>query len=341
MKKLLQWLASGCLSVSLSTVATADVIDGFYDVSVDVESSDAAALSGASELALQKMLIRMSGTEAVLQNPSLQEAMAQAKKYISQYGFHEQQGRTYAKFNFAPLTVERLLNGAGEPVWSADRPTVLVWLAVDQNRDIQVLKSDNELFQILQTAASERGLKLTSPLYDLQEQFALSPKQVWDMERAAVSEVSTRYGANAILIVRAWQDSRQQWHITWDSLKTQRPLVGNERCDQLVDCFQVPVAILSERWSDRYGVVKRLSAADFVQVRISGIDFKGYSALQKYLRELPAVESVAVQAVIEQDYVLNLSLLSDVDTFKDLLSLNGQLVYQGDTLAGMNYQWVN
>lgn len=325
-----------------SVSVNADVMENFYDVEVVVEDTSNEQLQRASGLALQQMLIRVSGTEKVLQNPSLQQTLSRASKYIGQYGFdNREDGSIIAKFNFSPLTLERLLSDAGEAVWPADRPTILLWLVVEENNERRVVSRDDDLFKAATVTAIERGLKVKSPLYDLTDRLTVSADDLWSFDKAKISKASERYDDNVVLLARAWQDSRQTWHINWDSYRTQRLLAGNDRCADFSLCLSDPLSSLAERWSDRYGVVLASSEQNSLNVKVSGLSFDDYSLLSKYWRELPSVASLAVEAVIDGDYLFKIQLLSDESAFKDLMALNKNLVAQESLQADWHYRWVN
>jgi len=336
-------ILAGLLAALVISVVHADVIDGFYDVEIAVNDTSTGELNRASALALQRMLIRASGTESVLQNPALQQTLAQASKYIGQYGFDSRgDGGVAAKFNFSPRTIEKLLSDSGEPIWSEDRPDILIWLVLEQAGERRLAVQGDTLFDALLSAGRERGIPIKSPLYDIQDRFAVSADQLWAMERVAIEEASARYQSNAVLVVRAWQDSRQQWLLNWEGFRLDRPLAGSDRCTDISLCFNEPVGVLAERWSDRFGVVLTASTADTVTMTVSDMGFTEYSRLSQYLRELPSVRKATVMQVTGNEYTFAVQLMSDVETFVDLLSLNQDLFAETGSPApmGLRYKWL-
>ena len=331
----------------LNTVAfsslRADVLPSFYDISVPVESTDPEELKEAAQLAMQNMLIRASGTEGVLQNRRLQQAFADANNYISQYGYQRaDSGEFFVAFNFSADVVEKLLSQAGAPVWTPDRPSTLVWLAVEEAGEQRVAVAGDEVFDALVSAAADRGLVLKSPLYDLQDRFTLSGQQLWLQDREAVNTASERYSANVIMMARAWQDSRKAWHINWDMLNTRGLNAGSESCLRLTDCFNVPVAELAEKWAAQYGVVTKFSETQALAIEVGGLDFDAYSQLIAYLKDLPATQKVVLTGIVKGRYHFDLEWQAEQTTLRDLLALNQSLQALGSTQVGLlKYHWVN
>lgn len=337
--KLLAWLVALIMTITAS--AKADVMTNFFDVSVPVDSTDGTQLASASQLALQTMLIRLSGTESVLQNQRLQLALNDANQFISQYGYlRDDDGGIVAKFNFSASSIEQLLNQAGEPVWALDRPSALLWLAVEDDTELRIATKGDPIFDAFLAAARARGLVVKSPLYDLQDRFGLSAEQLWAQDITAVEAVSERYPANTVIMARALQDSRGAWHLNWDVLRTGGLNAGSESCISLNDCLAVPVAELAERWSAKYAVVSKFSAEQNLQVSVSGLDFDAYSRVVEYWKGLPAMGGVMLTAIRGDQYQFELRWQADKTTFVDLLNLNTSLqIVSAPSASELMYQW--
>lgn len=316
--------------VALAT--NADVIDNFYDIDVEVDAVDKADMAAAAGLGLQNMLIRASGREDIMENEVLQDALQSASDYISQYGFIQidaaepnADARRFVRFTFSQDIVERLLNRAGEPVWTKDRPSSLVWLAIDEDSELTIATAGSTHYRTLAATAAARGLPLVSPLYDIEDRFALASEQVWQFDTSAIREASSRYPSNVILAVRALKDSQGQWHSSWELLGDSDALLGSDNCIVLRDCFDTASQQLAEYWSARYAVTKKYSTADVLAVRLKNANFQAFSDVARYWRNLSGVDDVQVVSVDGLDINFELVWRSDADTFKQLIALHDHL----------------
>lgn len=310
-------------------MARADVIDNFYDVDVAVDSTNDVDMKSAAGLGLQNMLIRASGREDIMENEVLQSALQSANDYISQFGYIERlendEPARYIRFTFSQDIVESLLNRAGEPVWTNDRPVSLVWLAIDENSELSVNTAGTVNYQTLAATAKARGLPLISPLYDLEDRFSLSAEQVWQFDTAATREASLRYPSDVILSVRALNDSQGQWHSSWELLDDNEPMLGGESCLILKDCFDALSKQLAEYWSARYAVTKKYSSTDVLKVELKNADFRVFSDVSRYWRDLSGVDAIQVVSVDGLNINFELVWRSDVETFKQLIDLHANL----------------
>ncbi len=327
----------------LSSFTQAAIVDGFYDIEVPIDTNSEADIKQASALALQSMLVKASGSDAVIQNETLQNALSRANDYVSQFAFMQAEtGELSIRFNFTATAIERLLDSAGEPVWAADRPSSLVWMVIDEHSELRVATADDPAFNALLNIANQSGLPFVSPLYDLQDRFTVSAEELWSFDVNSIKSASERYESHHVFVLRALKDSRMEWHISWELIDNTQPMIGSENCLLLSDCLNMPVAQLSRHWAEKYAVTKKYSSADYLAVVLKNASFEKYSKTWAYWRALPAVDQVNVIAAKGKDIHFELLWRSDVNTFKDLVALNPNLMaLETSTDAQLVYEWLD
>src|SRR5690606_27022870 len=95
-----------------------------------------------------------------------------------------------------------LLDAANIPIWDRNRPSILVWLTVqDSSGQRTLLGSDSEhqIIDIIEQFSRERGVPFLFPILDLTDRRNLTPNQAWDLNSEALREASARYGADSVL----------------------------------------------------------------------------------------------------------------------------------------------
>ena len=181
------WLfASSAHAVTVSDLYVADVY-------VTAES-DSQRLSGARAGLLQ-VLVRVSGSQSVVDSPEIRAALRSPTRYYYQYSYRATD-RTFQvgdeilpgrilRLSFEPNAVAGLLRDAGYAVWGSNRPSVLLWVAVqDENgrsivSEIDGDSSGADIKQAFDELAKARGLPILYPLLDLEDTSRVSEAEVW------------------------------------------------------------------------------------------------------------------------------------------------------------------
>src|SRR5690606_41001353 len=102
---------------------------------------------------------------------------------------------------FDGVSLSRALRQAGLPDWGTERPDVLVWLAVDDGGDRYLVSESGgqHIAPLVRQAARRRGLPVTLPLLDVEDQRALLFSDVWGGFFGRVETASQRYQPQVIL----------------------------------------------------------------------------------------------------------------------------------------------
>ncbi len=194
--------------------AQAARFQNLYVVTVlpDAAAPDQRAV--AEKAAFARLLVRVTGNRAAAADPLLAPLIEDARAYENSYGV-DRQGRPIVGFNAA--RVEQALTALNLPVWGAERPLTLIWIAVDDGAGGRGMLAANELAADLPPAtvelltmvrtelaavADERGLPIALPLLDLEDLNAVTFTDVWGGFEDRIGLASARYRADAVLIGR-------------------------------------------------------------------------------------------------------------------------------------------
>ena len=156
-----------------------EIVDWLYDVEVTAKSQAQADQRLAARSALREMLTRMTGLRNVPLSQPIVRALDSPEMYYVGYRFIQvrDDGEQRLQVNFEPESIQELVSEASLPIWSADRPRVLAWLAVREDGRIRVLdsNSDHPLAISLRQRSRQRGVPLRLPLMDLEDRELISP----------------------------------------------------------------------------------------------------------------------------------------------------------------------
>ncbi|MBD3584381.1 DUF2066 domain-containing protein [Salinimonas sp. HHU 13199] len=184
--------------------ATASTVIKTNAAKVPVADQSAQSRRTALRQAMEQVLVKMSGTDAVLAHPAIQTALQSPARYLSAYQFDYEDGRQYYAGEFSRKVLVDLLRDASLPVWGQRRPDTLIWLANQEDRDKWILREGQpgELTAVIRTASERYGVPVTLPLMDLTDNSAISVYDVWGQFGSVLNQASERYRPEFIIGAR-------------------------------------------------------------------------------------------------------------------------------------------
>jgi hypothetical protein len=348
--KLIRHLAYALMTLLLlpmTAASRADIVDDLYAAEVAVADQGAQALVSASQDALADVLVKVSGSGQVLENGLIRTELGSARKQVQKYAYRRgKDDELYARFEFDSSYVTDLVIRAGEPLWTANRPPVLLWLVLEDAAGRQFVSRETspELADELAAEFSRRGVPLQFPLHDLADAAALSTDEAWQLSGTAVLVASERYHVQDVLVGRMSQLSSGRWIGDWSYL------YGRDRSDRsyTVDDSRMfareGASLVAESMAGRYAVAPTATEGAGVTMLVTGIErYTDYAAIVSWLEELELVEHANVERVSGNEILLRLHAQADAVQLASLIELNRKLqpLPPGVYEAELNYQWLN
>jgi hypothetical protein len=277
------------------TASAAEVVPWLYEVSVPVAGQSTEERQQASSEALFKLLTRMTGLAHVPRSPEVAEALAATDRFYNEFRYAEGEDEGLELVvQFDPNPVLDLIRAAGLPIWRATRERVVVWMVVQEGgeRSLVGATTPSPLVEGLERQALERGLPLTLPLLDLEDQLVVDPAAVWGRLSDVVDPASARYGADVLLlgrVVDAVDGYESQWEFWVDGVVVPFDLEGPDLNAHAVEAVNVLADELAARRIIHGREVGQLA------VVVSGVASPDdYGALLRYVRSLEFVDQVGV-----------------------------------------------
>ena len=325
----------------------AEVVRNLHSAQVPVIDQGSSALASASRDALAEVLVKVSGSEEVLQHPEIIAALPEARSHVQQYAYvrDEQTGdELSARFEFDDSFINRLLTNARLPLWTANRPRVLVWMAVeiDGVRQWVSFADTPGLAAELVSAFERRGVPVQLPLFDLADATTIGLGDIWELRGMAVQSASVRYNAENLLVGRAVLLSNGQWTGDWSYLYGNHRLDRSSQAPGAAGFMRDGVALAAEEMASRYAVAPTGITDDRVHLVVHGVvDFSDYTAIVKWLESLELIEHANIASISGDRVEFGLDAAADAAQLASIIQLNKRLQPQ-DALPGeLVYQWTN
>ena len=295
----LLWLSlvTGVFAASAGAVTLGDLYE--TDQPVPNKSRDQAFVE-----ALKTVVVRVSGQRDAPNR--LGAALNDPRKYVQRFGFTAD---NVLQVGFYSVSVDRMLQDAGLPIWGRERPATLVLLnVVEPDGYTHWISGDqpNAQKEIVGKAARQRGLPLKWP--------AVNPT---GFDETTALQEAERYGANAALIGRA-QGGAVRW-----------TLVSRDGSAQSNGGLDDGVHLAADTFARMFAASG--SAVGNVIVEVSGIrDLDAYAATLNYLEGMTLVRAVALEQVSGDIMRFKLAVRGDATTLRRAIALDSKLVPQDD-----------
>jgi hypothetical protein len=362
-------------SASLEAVEVNDL----YQASVAINSQSSGDRGSALKKALAAVMLKVGGQKSVLENTIIKKSLNNYSSYLSQFQYRykplqvaDEQGNHKQLFLFASFNedkINQLFHQANLPLWGSLRPQVLLWL-VDEHgltRNIISNSSVSNLPFMVNEFSEQRGLPILMPLMDLTDANQVKLSDVWGRFQAPVKEASSRYLAEAIVVMRISNSSLVSrdyndeenldlsdcgilcaqtetqpkdyvldWSLLdWSLIKGQQKFSLQYSGDDAQLLLQQGLADITELIYQRYAL-STTSQNDFV-IEVTNVDsLSTYVEVTDFLNNLSSVKSVTLVNVKAGAMRFNLQLLGSTDALLASLKLNKQLTQKIDPLAHFN-----
>jgi hypothetical protein len=312
----------------LCSQAHAVVVENLHRALVDVEDHSNRELQRATREGLAQVLIKVSGSATVLQMDDVRVELDQAQRFMQRYRYLRPNDEDLKlQVHFDPQLVNDVLRDAQAPLWTANRPPVLIWLVLSDNSGRRPATAENnpELFEQLQLELDRRGVPAVFPLNDLQDTMAVSVQDLWRLDEAAIRVASERYGVSNILAgrLRAMDGNRWQgdWTFLFDRDSSTASFYGEEAPVFTADA----VDFVADRLARRYAVAGEGGALE-VLVRVDALaEFADLRRVQKYFESIELIDD-AWPAYLEGDSVVfRLAAQADAQQLDRIVQLNRRL----------------
>ena len=287
------------LFATLSAVAAQ--VEGLYEVREPVASQDPAERAAAMSRALQTLVVRLTGKREAAEDSRLQPLLADPQQLVQQYVYEagDPVAGTPVTLSvvFDPVLSQRALREAGFTLQNSERATVLAWWLTEAEGGSTLLAEGQEGADVLRAAAQNRGVPLSLPLGDLNEQLLATADTLRGNDAQALQDASSRYTADALLSVVA-QPGSDGWQGDWQLWVGGEKVGGTSHGASQAALADAVMLDVGERLASRFG---QGGTAQTLTLEVQGNDLARYAALQRLLAPFdPRLQVVAGTTLVYQ-----------------------------------------
>ena len=326
------WAFCG-MALTVMPVA-AEQVEGLFEVELEALNKSERELNRLAGKGLEQVLVKVTGQSKVRGLPEVDAAISEHMPLIQQYRYGrievEDEERLLLKLAYTEAQVKKLALKAGLPLWSANRPPVLVWLVTDEGgeRRFATRASHPELYLDLNNEAKRRGLILDWPLYDLQDELQLSPRDLWRLDVRLAEQATQRYDADSLLIGRLWLGD---WLYRNSNRHRRVDSEGRERQGLSADAIDMVANTLAEQ----YAISASEAESERAFLHISGIeDLDDYAETVSYLENVAGVEHANVHWLENENMLVELVLKARLSKVRQYFVLDKRMREDDSPIRG-------
>lgn len=333
------WLAA-FFTLMLSLVpasATAVTVSGLYSVDVPVSGTGPSDLAQGYSDGLARVLVRISGTRDVLSMDGVTSLLADAESLLLSYQvLRGKNGDNRLNMAFGAVGVNRALASVDAPVWGANRPLTLAWVAVE-DRGVRRLITGNDQGQAggesgewsaaFARAARERGLPVALPPAEFSGNREML-SDIWGQFTGRVLAASEGLEYDVLALVRVSR-SGGQWRAGWvfegSKLNNSEVSVSANTREALAEAL---VNRWAELYADRYAVaageVGELPQVEIVLRDVASV--ADYGKASQALEGLTPVVNVGASRVKGEQLTLRVAFSGELDQLQEYIALDSRFV---------------
>ncbi len=293
---LLGGLLACMLASALPSSVHAQALDA-YEGEVAVVSQSEPDRLAALAAALGEVFVKRTGDPGAANDSRLSSALADAAALVQQFRYRqdERAGRTYLIARFEAGAVDRALSAAGRTLWPEPRPQPVVWLAIDDGRGPRLLGSAQaQAVAALTARATQRGLRLTYPLLDVEDQQRIDAAKVWASDQTTAQAAAQRYNSSTVLMGKLYREGAlwvAEWQVLQDGEQLARESTSN--ADSAI-ALAAGAELAANALSARYAIdLASAGSPGRFNIRVAGIgSAEDYARLLGQLRRMPIVREV-------------------------------------------------
>jgi hypothetical protein len=303
-----------CFFLLASTPVQAIKVSGLYQAIAPVSDESPAKRNPAIKQALIQVLIKLTGDRNIANSGNISSLIERPERFVQQFRYqqkqiNDEQGIETEETSkelwvqFDETTLNDALRNYGLTIWGKERPSILVWLAHENNNSRQLVSFEEspQYIAMLDQYAAARGVSLLFPLLDLEDTSRMSVSDVWAGFEEPLLNASSRYESDVILTGRLTQATPTLWESQWTIYNNGSQMNWASQGEMAEIVLEEGINELADRLASEY-VNAFSSGTEVLELVVSEVsNLDDYAKALSYLQSIQAVTDVQVKQVTKNE----------------------------------------
>ncbi|PKM22839.1 MAG: hypothetical protein CVV10_02220 [Gammaproteobacteria bacterium HGW-Gammaproteobacteria-14] len=299
---------------------------GLGNVRVVVEDRSQEARVGGLRKGVERVLVRLTGDSSTPQAAEVASLLRDPSRWAQQYAYEAQEsGELILAMQFDVPALMAQLETQRVPVWTLVRPQVVFWLVVQRSAsgELLAMESTDPAALTLIAAAQERGLPMTLPLMDAEDQGRIRPADIRGQFDQVLMKAADRYQAsfNVAAIMFPGAKPQLRWRLLENGRLEDSGQIDADTEQEVIDRMMDRVTnLIASRYRVVYGEPRPMS------LTIDGVvSLADWRNLTTHVQGLAGVRDTRVRGVAGQRVTVNLMFTGEPEQLPVLLGLDPRL----------------
>jgi len=322
------------LAASSALPARAAIVP-IFEADAPILSMDARDHDQAVRNAFRRVLVKASGDPSIAALPEVDAMLGgidtmvigeESRQVVVTDAVGQPEVRQMLRVRFDADAIRRSLTSLGRPIWPEQRPSMMVWLVVDDGTRKQIASSTQiQALGALTQRAEDRGLIVQLPTMDGVDQGRVDAVTLWDAPLKVVVGASGRYGTSTSLLIRL-RRSGSEWSARYALIQGSQYEEWNA-----VDTTSAPLLSLgvdgaADRLARRHAFDSSEPSIGAMSLWITGIHTgTDYARALAYLRRLDVIRQVDVVGADGDKAWVTMDVAAGPKRFRQLLKYDQRM----------------
>ena len=308
-----------------------------YDIQVNLQGSDKVSINKGMQQALKTLIVKVSGSSETLRNFDANNLFKDPQKYVSEYRLeNNKEGVLQGSFSFSGHLIRNTLIKNNLPLWTGQRPTILVYLpclaermsslATNTSLESICLRSKQEI----QSISSSRFSSAAFPSMDLIDLNLLDVLRPLSFD-VFMSKIAKRYNLSNWLMCFNRDDF---------GMLLEKPYCissFSEKTDTLENTLNELINFINKK--SQLLINNRLEVTVPVIIRNVG----NQKALEEVLENISnniLVKDMSLESIEDNDIKLSVKVLGSKLDFKKIMIASEEFDYSPDDKDRINLSFI-
>lgn len=316
-----------------SNLVHAVVVEDLFTIELPVADQTTSMRLDVFNEGFKQIIIKVSGSAEILQHEGFKRPLENSSRYVHQFRYIVRKGEQEDAFDGGQLflrvvfnqdLVEKLMRENNISVWGKERPSTLLLISFDVNKNATLVSSDTtaELVEEIDSQARLQGLPVLFPLLDLEDRMILGINDVINVNENNIDALAARYAPDAILTGQVIGRIGKGWKGSWQARFSNRVFSWNYQGSSRQDVLHQAIAQLAKTLASEYALQ---SYQAFEQSVLFSVDqvagISDHIRVQSYLQSLDAVEFARLVLIDEDKVTYRIKLRNTAEDLHRLITL--------------------
>lgn len=317
------------------------VVEDLYAVELPVADQTTTQRLEIFKQAFKEVIIKISGTTTALEQPGFNRPLNNSARYVRQFRYFTRQaeiensfdsGQLILRVQFDQDAIENLMREYNIPIWGKERPSTLMLISFDVNKNASIVSGDTtpEVIEELDKMAKRQGLPVLFPLLDLEDRLQFGIRDIIDNNEANLEVAAARYDADAVVAGQLVGRAGEGWQGIWQVRFADQLFSWSYRAGSRQEVMQQGISYLAQTLALEYALETQTIASQPVLFRVVGSTaLADHVRVLTYLQSLDVVASARLVLIHEDRVTYRINLRNSADDLSRLIAL-GNLLEQQD-----------